>query len=206
MRISHTELGAAQQDFAGWWRTKQSPAGAGPRFGYAQAVKLAVYKFHLHGDKAASLAHFDQLVARRFTNAKRISDARLQLEAYIEWIEQSNVMVADHRVRLNLPLEGDVALGGEVSRVDIARRGYRAVLLGPRFHLRWKQETRMPLIQLAVAHKYDRSADDVTVAVQLLDGTGLDETSFNPDERNEALAAAVTLAKRVRRMAARSAR
>jgi hypothetical protein len=205
MRISHTELGAAQQDFAGWWRTKQGARSGGPRFGYAQAIKLAVYKFHRLGDRAASLAHFDQLVATRLTNAKRIANARLQLESYIEWTVRSSVIVADHRIRLNLPLEADIVLGGEISRIDITRRGYRAVLLGHRFLARWKQESRMPLIQLAVADRYQRSADEVRVAVQLLDGSALDETSFNSADRNEALTAATSLATRIVRMQARSA-
>lgn len=206
-RISHTELSSAQQDFAGWWRAKQASAAGGRRLGYAQATKLAVYKFHLlQGDRARSLAHFDQLVARSLTNAGKIAQARLQLQAYMDWAEHSGVIVADHRVRLNLPLEIDVALGGEVSRVDIRRRGYRAVLLGTRFSSRWKQEGRMPLIQLAVASKYERAADDVVVAVQLLDGSGLEETSFDTDERDEAFATAVTLARRVRRMLSRPSR
>jgi hypothetical protein len=207
MRISHTELTVAEQDFASWWRAKQAPSTGGPRLGYAQAVKLAVYRFHKQqGARAASLAHFDQLVARSLTNPKRIAQARLQLEAYMDWAERTGVIVADCRVRLNLPLEADVTLGGEVSRIDISGRGYRAVLLGDRFPSGWKEETRIPLIQLAVANSYERSADDITVAVQLLDGRGLDETSFDADERDEALDTAVTLAKRVRRMLSRSTR
>lgn len=206
-RISHTELSAAQQDFAGWWRAKQMPASGGRRLGYAQAVKLAVYKFHLlQGDRVAALAHFDQLVARSLTNARKIADARLQLEAYIDWAARSGVIVADHRIRLNLPLDADVALGGEVSRIDVGPGGYRAVLLGARLPSRWKEETRMPLIQLAVANKYDRSPDDITIAVQLLDGTHLDEIGFDAGERDEAFAAAVALAKRVKRALSRTAR
>jgi hypothetical protein len=206
-RISHTELSTAQQDFSSWWRARQASAGGGRRLGYAQVVKLAVYKFHsLQGDRAGSLGHFDRLVARRLTNASRIARARLQLEAYIEWAERSGLIVADHRVRLNLPLATDVALGGEVSRIDIGRRGYRAVLLGARFSAHWKEEIRMPLIQLAVATEYARPPEDVKVAVQLLDGSGLDETGYDAEERNQALTAAVSVARRVRRMLARPSR
>ena len=164
IRISHSELAAAQQDFAAWWRLKQAPATEGRRLGYAQAVKLAIYKYHsLQSNRGASLAHFDQLVAARLTNAQRIAQARLQLHAYIDWAERSAVIVADHRVRLNLPLERDVVLGGEVSRIDLEPKGYRAVLLMARVPARWQQESRMPLIQLAVAYKYQRSPDDVSV-------------------------------------------
>lgn len=88
------------------------------------------------------------------------------------------MIVADHRVRLNLALDGEVALGGEISRIDMIPTGYRAVLLMARAPARWKQELRMPLIQLAVANRYDRPPGDVRVAVQLLDGNGLDEGAF----------------------------
>ena len=126
IRISHSELAAAQQDFAAWWRAKQAPTAGGRRLGYAQAVKLAIYKYHsLQANRSASLAHFDQLVSARLTNAQRIAQARLQLQAYIDWVEDSGVIVADHRVRLNLPLDGEVVLGGEISRIDMIPTGYR---------------------------------------------------------------------------------
>ena len=207
IRISHAELAAAQQDFAAWWRTKQAPATGGRRLGYAQAVKLAIYKYHsLQANGPASLAHFDQLVSARLTNAQRIAQARLQLQAYIDWVEDSGVIVADHRVRLNLPLDGEVALGGEVSRIDMIPTGYRAVLLMARAPARWKQELRMPLIQLAVANRYDRPATDVRVAVQLLDGNGLDEGAFPTGVRDDALRSAIATAQQVRRMLGRRRR
>ena len=207
IRISHTELAAAQQDFAAWWRTKQAPATGGRRLGYAQAVKLAIYKYHsLQANGPASLAHFDQLVSARLTNAQRIAQARLQLQAYIDWVEDSGVIVADHRVRLNLPLDGEVALGGEISRIDMIPTGYRAVLLMARAPARWKQELRMPLIQLAVANRYDRPAVDVRVAVQLLDGNGLDEGAFPNGVRDDALRSAIATAQQVRRMLGRRRR
>lgn len=207
IRISHSELSVAQQDFATWWRQKQAPATAGRRLGYAQAVKLAIYKYHsLQSNRAASLAHFDQLVAARLTNAQRIAQARLQLQAYIDWTERSGVIVADHRVRLNLALEPDVVLGGEVSRIDLEPSGYRAVLLMARVPARWQQESRMPLIQLAIADRYQRSPDDVGVAVQLLDGTALNEATFAAPARETAFASAVAVARQVRRVTTRGTR
>jgi len=206
-RISHSELAAAQRDFAAWWQVKQAPATGGRRLGYAQAVKLAIYKYHsLQSNRAASLAHFDQLVAGRLTNQQRIAQARLQLEAYIEWVENSAVIVADHRVRLNLALDTDVVLGGEVSRVDLAPKGYRAVLLMERASSRWDQESRMPLIQLAIADRYQRSPEEVMVAVQRLDGTSLNEAAFDAHTRDAAFAAAAAIARQVQRASRRARR
>jgi hypothetical protein len=206
-RISHSELSVAQQDFAAWWRLKQAPATAGRRLGYAQAVKLAIYKYHsTQSNRDASLAHFDQLVTARLTNAQRIAQARLQLQAYMEWTEGSGVIVADHRVRISLALEGDVVLGGEVSRIDLEPKGYRAVLLMAQVPARWRQEPRMPLIQLAIADKYQRSPDEVSVAVQLLDGTALTEAAFAANARDAATASAIAIARQIVRASRRSGR
>jgi hypothetical protein len=207
IRIGHSEIAAARQDFAAWWRQKQQPGPTGRRLGYAQLVKLGIYKYHaLQSNRAGSLAHFDHLAAARLTNAQRITQARLQLQAYIDWIERAGVIVADHRVRLNLPLGADVALGGEVSRVDIVPSGYRVVLLVARTPVHWRDELRMPLIQLAIADRYHRDAEDVRVALQLLDGTALEEASFGKDARNAALRAAIAVAKQVGRVVARRRR
>ena len=116
------------------------------------------------------------------------------------------MIVADHRVRLNLPLDGEVVLGGEISRIDMIPTGYRAVLLMARAPARWKQELRMPLIQLAVANRYDRPAADVRVAVQLLDGSGLDESAFPTSVRDDALRLAVATAQQIKRMLGRRRR
>lgn len=204
MRISHSEFGAARHDPAAWLRAKQTPVVGGRRLGYAQAVKLAIYKFHSsQGDRSSTLNHFDQMATRHFRNAAKITEARLQLDAYIEWAHDAGVIVADHRIRLNLALHGDIALGGEVSRIDIGPNGYRAVLLSGRAVGGWKQELRMPLIQVAVADRYDRTADEVSVAIQMLDGGGLDEASYSQKDRNSAFDNAVDLAKQLHRLQSR---
>jgi hypothetical protein len=199
-RISHAEFSAAQQDFTRWWQAKQSPPASGRRLGYAQVVKLSIYRFHKEqGNRDVALAHFDQLVAGRLTNAQKIYRARLQLESYADWHEGSGVIVADHRVRLSLPLGNDVMFGGEISRVDVVGTRYRGVLLMSPISRNWQQETRMRLIQLAVARKYERQEEDVSVAVQLLDGNDLNEVTFDSGQLGTALEGANRIAERIRR-------
>lgn len=205
IRISHTEFSSAQQDFPRWWRAKQTPTTSGRMLGYAQVVKLSIYKFHKEqGNRASALAHFDRLVTGRLTNAQKIFRARLQLESYVDWYARSAVIVADQRVRLSLSLGADVVFGGEISRLDVSGNRYRAVLLSPAAPRNWQSETRIPLIQLAIARKYERDDQDVAVGVQLLDGTGLAEVTFGFDELATALATANRIADRVRRSLRRS--
>lgn len=200
-RISHTEFSDAQRDFTNWWRSKQAPTTVGRSFGYGQAVKLAIYRFHkLDGDRSRSLAHFDQLVTGRLRDARKIAQARLQLEAYLDWHRRSGVVVADHRIRLNLPLGDGVALGGEVSRIDVEGRRYRAVLLTATPSRTWRTETRMPLIQLAVAHKYERANTDIDVAVQRLDGSDLEVMTFSRQDLQTSMDAAADIAHRIQKL------
>jgi hypothetical protein len=55
-------------------------------------------------------------------------------------------------------------------------------------------------LEFAFADKYQRSADDVSVAVQLIDGTALNEATFAAVARQAALASAVAVARQVRRV------
>ena len=72
-----------------------------------------------------------------------------------------------------------------MSRVDITSDGYRAILLGLRKPT-WQQETRMPLIQRAMATKYERPEDEVSVGYQKLDGGELDVATYSQSALNEA--------------------
>lgn len=51
-----------------------------------------------------------------------------------------------------------------------------------------------------IARRYDRDPEEVSVAVQLLDGGGLDEATFDATDRDDAFAAATARGRRVRRM------
>ncbi len=95
------------------------------------------------------------------------------------------MIVADSKVRINLDVGGFLVLGGEISRLDITDPGYRAVILGD-IPAGWRQHLRLPLIQRAVAMKYGRPVLEIAVAMQNLDGTGLDSLSFSESETSQA--------------------
>ena len=74
-----------------------------------------------------------------------------------------------------------VTLTGEVDRVELVEGGYRGVLLGPSAP-RWQDELRMPLLQKALAVRYEKPPVSFTIGVQELDASGLQEARFT-DQR-----------------------
>ena len=191
------ELEFCSQDVVGWVRSKLSPAGGGPRLGYAGAVKLAIYFFHKSGNETGARAHLRDLLAR-FQGSSQKAAAVQEFESYLRWYTGQRPIVASHRVRLEFSLGSGIILGGEVSRVDVdvTSSGYRAIQLGtPRAG--WRSELRMPLIQLGIADKYQREAAEVRVGFQNLDGSNLSLVSFSEPELQAAERSARAVAERV---------
>jgi hypothetical protein len=127
----------------------------------------------------------------------RIDDALVRFDAYVDWAFVSDIVVADVRVGIELDLGSEVILGGQVARVDITADGYRGVLLG-KFNHDWQHELRLPLIQRAMASKYDRAESAFAIARQELDGTNLETLQFSTAEIDAAEQTAQNLASTIR--------
>jgi hypothetical protein len=130
-----------------------------------------MYRYHKGADRARARAYLLQACQRnRLNNTRRIDAATATLDSYIDWVEQNDPVVADVMIRVELSLGSELILGGEVSRVDINRRGgYTAVLLDPPPE-GWRDELRMPLLQSALARRYRREERDIAVGFQDPDG------------------------------------
>lgn len=139
------------------------------------------------------------MINAHFKDEARIARIEADLESYIHWAEQSNLIVADSRLRINLDIGGFLVLGGEVSRLDITDVGYRAVILGDK-PADWRQHLRLPLIQRAGAMQYGRPVQEMAVAMQNLDGAGLESLSFNEAEINQAENELRTLGESIRHL------
>jgi hypothetical protein len=117
------------------------------------------------------------MIDRNFTNDSRIERLESDFESYVRWHRRSGVIVADSNVRLSYSLGGFLDLGGLISRLDMTDAGYRGIILGGGAP-NWRDQLRMPLIQDAIALKYGRPVDEVTVGVQGPDGGALEEQSY----------------------------
>jgi hypothetical protein len=181
MNISHTQLDECRANPRSWVQAK---AGPSPffAFGYNQALLHAIHRYHRsNGNAPDATQYLEDTIDRNFKDGARADQIRDWLQAYIRWHERSAVVVADSKFRVKLSLGVLLELRGEMHRLDVLPGGYRALLLGP-YPRGWQNQLRMPLLQRAVAMRYGRPIDDVSVGVQHLDGSGL---AVNLYSRNE---------------------
>ncbi len=133
MRLSHSSLEDCRRSPTRW--AQANPIGQRPvrRIGYARIAKLAIYRYHKGTDRARARAYFLQGCQRNgLNNTRRIDAATATLDSYIDWAEQNDPVVADVMIRIELNLGSELLLGGEVSRVDVNRRGgYSSDPAGP---------------------------------------------------------------------------
>jgi hypothetical protein len=178
MKISHLELEGCRQSPRAWAQRKLDAVSTGRNYGYKQALVNAISTLHKYKDPKTAINKLEALIEKHFVNENKISAIRRNLNAYIVWFKNSGVIDADSNIRLNYPSNSQWRLGGLISRLDIMPDGYRAVLLGP-YREEWFEELRMPLIQLAIGEKYGRPTNEISVAVQELDGSGLKQRKFS---------------------------
>ncbi|MDQ6770280.1 MAG: hypothetical protein M3Z54_09860 [Gemmatimonadota bacterium] len=170
------------------------------RIGYDGAIKLAINDFHKHANPRSGLVYLGDLLAKlKLTNPQRALGAEYTLQGYMEWYVREQPIVAACKARVELELGHDVILGGEVSRVDVlvAQDRYRGILLGEFDPSNWRAQLRMPLLQRAIAVKFERGEEDVVVGVQNLDGSGLDTHSYSQRSLENAETEAKTLARTI---------
>ncbi|MGI9074282.1 MAG: hypothetical protein ACR2JB_23880 [Bryobacteraceae bacterium] len=200
MKISHKQLEECRQQ-PRQWLVNGARSYTGPRrLGYAQVLQLAIHRYHKDQAADAARQHMSTLIARAdFRDPIRVDLTEASLDSYIDWHGSSSTITADHRVRLSLDLRGYLALSGELSRVDITPEGYRGILLGvpPRG---WRDQLRMPLLQRALATKYGRPVNEISVGIQDLDGSGLAVTSFSSRRIAEAERGFLDLGNQIRRL------
>lgn len=136
-----------------------------------RASQNSPYRYHKGAHRARARACLLQACQRdRLDNTRRIDAASATLDSYVDWVEQNDPVVADVMIRVELSLGSELILGGEVSRVDVNRRGgYTAVLLDPPPE-GWRDQLRMPLLQSALARRYRREERDIAVGFQDPDG------------------------------------
>jgi hypothetical protein len=198
MRISHTALDACLGNPRHWYVSLRGSASHPYKMGYARALQLAILQYH-RGSAQNAEQYLDRLVKKHnFKDARRVHKMSSDLNAYIRWSVLEHLKVVDFKAKISLPL-GFLELRGEVGRIDVTKRGYRAVLFGEPSPT-WRQQVRMPLIQLAIAQMYARPAEDVAVGFQELDGSNLQTTVFTAGQISAAQRRFRTLGETLRHM------
>jgi len=179
VKITHRELEGCLQGPRRWLLQKRSEQPHGFKIGYDRVLLLSIYRFHKTNSPVDARRYLAGAIKRHnFQDATRLDAIQLKLESYLTWVKSSSVRVADSKVRLSLE-SGFVTLVGEISRLDVTERSYRAVLLVTRIPYGWQEQLRMPLIQSAVSNQFGRPLEEVEVGMQRLDGSDLQTVSFS---------------------------
>jgi hypothetical protein len=184
MKISHTQLDSCRKNPRSWIQEQASPS-FGPRFGYNQALTNAIHRFHKSGDAEGVHRFLELSIERHFKDETRSAQIVEWLDSYIGWCRQSRVLVSDSRFNIRLSCGVWLELSGQIHRLDTVNSGYRAILLGD-YPVNWRNQLRMPLLQRAIASRYERPEGEIEMGVQQLDGSGIDIQKYTSQEINAA--------------------
>jgi hypothetical protein len=194
VRVSHTQLEAFRSNPKGWLAAAQAKTRAS--FGFNSAVKFAIAHYHKSSSHKSAQDKLEDYLAN-FSDVGRKQWARDTLDNYVVWYLGTELFVADTMPRLSLDVAPELTISGELNRVDMEpiSGDYHAILLTPVSIPAWKDELRWPLLQVAVAERYQRNQENVSVGVQRLDGSGLEIVSYSTTAIKKAIGEAKSLAK-----------
>lgn len=177
MKVRHGDVVTWEDNPVAWVASKFTPTFF-PPWTYDGILKHGIHRFHRAKDSANARRHIQSLFSRsNLKKTSRIDDVYERFNGYVLWHQANAVITCDSRPRLDLRI-GQWTFGGEVGRVDLIASGYRGVLLGS-YPQDWGDQLRMPLIQKALAIRYKRPLQQIQVAIQELDGSGLEAVSFS---------------------------
>ena len=176
-RISHVELAVCQRSALRWVQSKVGTSAGHPVFGYRQALINSIYRLHKRNSQAEATAYLEGALTR-FQDQLRVDEIWDQFEAYLQWVHESGLIVADVRVVLDAPFGQRLHMGGILSRLDVTPNGYRGILF-LETRPSWREELRFPLIQAAVAQTFSREVARVEVGIQDVDGSGLEVDRYS---------------------------
>jgi hypothetical protein len=175
--------------------------------GYSRLTVQAIYRFHKTSDSDEAVRYLTALAGKyHLSNTTRLATAEEKLGDYISWFRSVNPVVVMTRINVRLPLGDEIFMAGEVTRldIDIGSGGYRAVLLTDK-STDWKSELRMPLLQVALASRFQREVHEVAIGVQHLDGSNMETMCFSASKilksRREAIRMARIAADELARIA-----
>lgn len=167
--------------------------------GYERVLRLSIFYFHKSSGPAARDYMTKMIRRHTLKNVSRLNEIEASLDRYIKWATEEALKVADTKVNIACQI-GFLELRGEVGRVDVTSKGYRAVLLG-KIPDDWEQQLRMPLIQIAIASMYGRPQEKMEVGFQQLDASKLATKLYSDDQIQRAERKFIALGRIVRRIA-----
>lgn len=162
MRISFQELDEAIIHPRLFRKKLGGPQGSSPYFGYSYYNVLVNSIFHFHKYFNDPGEGRDYLIMKlnssKFTSNERKNYIVDQFNWYVGDYLSKNITTSDFRLNIRIlpeiPLKTDVAISGQISRVDILPAGgFIAWIFRNRGSSGWVSEFSMPLIQYELANR-----------------------------------------------------
>lgn len=167
MRLSHSKLEEVRKDPKKFKKSLEGEPGFQGRPGRYRYWQFATRKYHSEGIEAAE-KHLVKLFRNFAENRKSdrlLEDHISYLHQYInDFIELENevVKVGD---KINLEINYNNILGGEIQRLDFSIDGGYEVYLMIKEDYIWENELRFPLIQHYYAEEMGCDYEDIKVGV-----------------------------------------
>lgn len=169
---------------------------------YFNALRNSIFYLHKPDWTIVGAQAYLERALEKYPNASRKAEVSDQFAWYVEEFQSSGRRVFRTRLNVNVHLPSwvpdDFLSSGEVARLDLAQSGgYAAWRFASGDARGWRQDTRMPLIQEAVARELDAPTDEVTVGVYAFGDRAVEHTTYSASEIEMARSALEYLLRRL---------
>jgi hypothetical protein len=121
-------------------------------FSRAQALYLSARRYHqTNDDISAARDYLIDIYRRNFVRPQEMLKLLDELERYAAAYQATHNTIIRLRTRISMAIDADFQLTGEIPRLDLVPNGGYAVWLFSRSTNQWREELRMPIIQLYFA-------------------------------------------------------
>jgi hypothetical protein len=187
MRLRLSDLEAARQrpsDFRGG-----SPRALGWGPSTTRTLQYAVYEYHKQREDLGKAAqYFEDMYHKTFKRQHLLPDLLDCLIQYDIQFRSLSAVASQWNVRITVPIDARLELGGEIGRIDLAAGDGYGVWLLARTSRDWRSELRMPLIQGYFAERLGGASDRITVGFYFFDLGQHEATTFSASEIGGAFA------------------
>ena len=148
-----------------------------------RALQYAVYEYHKQREDSGKAAqYFEDMYRRTFKRQHVLPDLLDYLTQYDAQFRSLSAVASQWNVRITVPIDARLELGGEIGRIDLAAGDGYSVWLLARTSRDWRSELRMPLIQGYFAGRLGGMSDRITVGFYFFDSGQHEAITFNTSE------------------------
>jgi hypothetical protein len=128
----------------------------------------AIGEFHRKGDCQSAQDYLREKIENNFRNIADLGDYSTKLQVYAGEFRRIGHTFVRFRDNVTVPIPtefSDFIVSGQAARVDLVPTGGYAIWIFVRAEPHWREDPRMPLLQLSYAQKLGVQIDEVLVGV-----------------------------------------